>query len=164
SAPAHFVPGAPYLSQLDEGWTLMPLVVLDVRARIAEQGGDFLVGVGDLHAFERRHGRIPRGGCVLLLTGFSRHYSERRGPGRGAPVRRLPDGDHRLHGRVIRRWAGPERPAQAVPSRWTTSSVPRSRRGASSDCRSSSGPPGSCSSTRTIAVRSATTRRFLPAR
>jgi kynurenine formamidase len=82
SAPAHFVPGAPYLSQLDEGWTLMPLVVLDVRARIAKQGGDFLVGVGDLHVFEHRHGRIPRGGCVLLLTGFSTHFSRRRDPGR----------------------------------------------------------------------------------
>jgi kynurenine formamidase len=81
SAPAHFVPGAPYLSQLDEGWTLMPLAVLDLRARIAEHGGDFFVEVADLRRFERRHGRIPAGGCVLLLTGFSRHYSE-RGPGR----------------------------------------------------------------------------------
>jgi kynurenine formamidase len=82
SAPAHFVPGAPYLSQLDESWTLMPLAVLDVRKRIAEHGGDFFVEAADLRRFERRHGRIPAGGCVLLLTGFSRHYTTRRGPGR----------------------------------------------------------------------------------
>jgi kynurenine formamidase len=82
SAPAHFVQGAPYLSQLDERWTLMPLVVLDVRARVAAQGGDFLLGTNDLRRFERRHGRIPADGCVLLLTGFSGHYTQRTGPGR----------------------------------------------------------------------------------
>jgi kynurenine formamidase len=60
----------------------MPLAVVDLRARIAQRGGDFTVGVDELRRFERRHGRIPSGGCVLLLTGFSRHYSERRGPGR----------------------------------------------------------------------------------
>ncbi|MGZ4613733.1 MAG: cyclase family protein [Kineosporiaceae bacterium] len=82
SAPAHFHQGKPYLSQLDESWTLMPLVVLDVRERIARQGGDFTVGVGDLQRFERRYRGIPANGCVLLLTGFSRHYADRRGPGR----------------------------------------------------------------------------------
>ncbi len=82
SAPAHFHEGAPYLSQLDESWTLMPLVVLDVRRRVARQGGDFSLGVKDLQAFERRYGRIPRGGCVLLLSGFGRLFFKRKGPGR----------------------------------------------------------------------------------
>lgn len=82
SAPAHFHQGAPYLSQLDESWTLMPLVVLDVRRRIAEHGGDFSIEVADLRRFERRHGRIPRNGCVLLLTGFARNYFRPTGPGR----------------------------------------------------------------------------------
>jgi kynurenine formamidase len=82
SAPAHFVEGAPYLSQLDEGWTLMPLVVLDARERVAASGGDFTLGVDDLRRFERRHGRIPRGGCVLLLTGFGRLFLRPEGPGR----------------------------------------------------------------------------------
>lgn len=81
SAPAHFIEGAPALSQLDESWTLMPLVVLDVRARIASGGGDFVIGVGELRRFERRHGRIPSGGCVLLLTGFSSRYTPDVGPG-----------------------------------------------------------------------------------
>jgi len=78
SAPAHFVEGAPALSQLDERWTLMPLVVLDVRARVTAGGGDFQVGPPELKTFERAHGRIPANACVLLLTGFSRRY----GPGR----------------------------------------------------------------------------------
>ena len=82
SAPAHFHEGAPYLDQLDESWTLMPLVVLDVRRRVARDGGDFSLGVKDLQAFERRHGRIPHGGGVLLLTGFGRLFFKRKGPGR----------------------------------------------------------------------------------
>jgi kynurenine formamidase len=82
SAPAHFHAGAPYLNQLDESWTLMPLVVLDVRSRVAKQGGDFQLGVKDLRHFERRHGRIPRGGCVLVLTGFGRLFFRPKGPGR----------------------------------------------------------------------------------
>jgi len=82
SAPAHFVEGAPALSQLDESWTLMPLAVLDVRSRIAAQGGDFRLDVDALRGFERRHGAIPPGGCVLLLTGFAARYTTAVGPGR----------------------------------------------------------------------------------
>ena len=81
SAPAHFHQGAPYLSQLDESWTLMPLVVIDVRERVAKAGGDFTIEVKDLQHFERCHGRIPSGGCVLLLTGFGRLYFQPKRPG-----------------------------------------------------------------------------------
>ena len=70
SAPAHFVEGAKYLNQLSESFTLMPLVVIDVQERIEEDGGDFSLGVADLKRWEKRHGRIPANGCVLLLTGF----------------------------------------------------------------------------------------------
>ena len=81
SAPAHFIEGAPFLSDLDESWTLMPLVVIDVRGRVAEEGGDFSVDVADLRHWERRHDRIPHNGCVLLLCGFSSHYNPKIGPG-----------------------------------------------------------------------------------
>jgi kynurenine formamidase len=82
SAPAHFIEGAAFLSELDETWTLMPLAVLDVRGRVARAGGDFSLDADDLRRWERRHGRIPAGGCVLLLTGFSSRYlpGERPGP------------------------------------------------------------------------------------
>jgi kynurenine formamidase len=71
SAPAHFVEGAKYLSELTESWTLMPLAVIDVRERIEEDSGDFSLGVNDLKRWEKKHGRIPANGCVLLLTGFA---------------------------------------------------------------------------------------------
>lgn len=70
SAPAHFVEGAKYLSELTESWTLMPLAVIDVRARIEADGGDFSLDIADLKRWEKKHGKIPVNGCVLLLTGF----------------------------------------------------------------------------------------------
>jgi kynurenine formamidase len=58
------------------------LAVIDVRARVAASGGHFTLGTNDLQRFERAHGRIPAGGCVLLLTALSGHYTPARGPGR----------------------------------------------------------------------------------
>lgn len=75
SAPAHFVEGAKFLSELDEGWTLMPLAVIDVRARVARSGGDFILGIDELKQWERKNGRFPAKGCVLLLSGFAERFT-----------------------------------------------------------------------------------------
>jgi kynurenine formamidase len=82
SAPAHFVADGAPLSELDESWTLMPLVILDVRARVTASGGGFSLSVTDLTQFERRFGRIPAGACVLVFSGLSGHYTQATGPGR----------------------------------------------------------------------------------
>ena len=79
SAPVHFIVGGQRLSQLDEDFTLMPLVVLDLRRRIKADGPDFLVTEKDLRTWERRHGRIPARGCVLLLTGYAPLFYEGSG-------------------------------------------------------------------------------------
>ncbi len=70
-APAHVVPGAPTLAELGEEWTLMPLAVVDVRRRIGVEGPGFTLSTEDLRGWELRHGRVPGGGCVLLLTGYA---------------------------------------------------------------------------------------------
>jgi hypothetical protein len=57
----------------------MPLAVIDVRDRIRAGGPDFIVSVAELQSWERRHGRIPAGGCVLLLTGYAHLFDEGRG-------------------------------------------------------------------------------------
>jgi hypothetical protein len=57
----------------------MPLAVVDVRRRIRRAGPDFEVTAEDLRRWERRHGRIPRAGCVLLMTGYSRLWDEGSG-------------------------------------------------------------------------------------
>ena len=80
SAPVHFILGGQRLDQLGEDFTLMPLAVVDVRRRIASDGPDFLVTREDLQVWERGHGRIPVRGCVLLLTGYARLFSQGSGP------------------------------------------------------------------------------------
>lgn len=71
SAPVHFIIGGRRLSQLDEGFALMPLAVIDVRDRIRAAGPDFFVTSAEVRSWERRQGRIPTGGCVLMLTGYA---------------------------------------------------------------------------------------------
>ena len=83
SAPVHFIIGGRRMSQLDEDFTLMPLAVIDVRGRIRAGGPDFVVTRRDLQRWERRHGRIPAGGCVLLLTGYARLFYQ--GSGEDSP-------------------------------------------------------------------------------
>lgn len=83
SAPVHFIIGGRRLDQLDEDFTLMPLAVVDVRNRIRRDGPHFGLGAADLRTWERRHGRIPARGCVLLLTGYARLFAE--GDGETSP-------------------------------------------------------------------------------
>jgi kynurenine formamidase len=83
SAPAHFIIDGATVSEMDEGFTLMPLAVIDVRDRIRTDGADFFVTRDDLLSWEGRHGGIPAGGCVLVLTGCASLFSE--GSGDGSP-------------------------------------------------------------------------------
>jgi kynurenine formamidase len=83
SAPVHFIIGGKRLNQLSEDFTLMPLVVVDVRDRIRTEGRDFLISAADLQRWERRYGRIPAGGCVLMLTGYARLFGQ--GDGESSP-------------------------------------------------------------------------------
>jgi kynurenine formamidase len=79
SAPVHFIIGGRRLSQLDEDFTLMPLAVIDVRNRIRAGGPNFTISAAQLQSWERRHGRIPAGGCVLLLTGYAHLFDQGSG-------------------------------------------------------------------------------------
>jgi kynurenine formamidase len=68
-APGHFQEGGLLADQLDPGDLFLPAVKVDVRARAAADP-DYGVTVDDLRAFERRHGRIPRGAAVIAWTGW----------------------------------------------------------------------------------------------
>ncbi len=52
-----------------------PACVIDVRADV-DRNPDFLLSVDQLDAWERQHGRIPRGAWVLLCTGWSRRQDK----------------------------------------------------------------------------------------
>jgi len=69
-APAHFIAGGRAAPELTARELLAPAVVVDISRRAAGEP-DTVVELGDLVAFERRHGRIPRGAIVCMHSGWA---------------------------------------------------------------------------------------------
>lgn len=67
--PAHFVEGGRTLDDVPVTEMILPLVVLDVRAQVADDP-DFAAGAQVVADHEADHGRIPDGAFVALLTGW----------------------------------------------------------------------------------------------
>jgi kynurenine formamidase len=76
-APIHFAEGRQTTEQIPLERLVAPAVVIDVSASAARDP-DYRLAPGDVLAFERAHGRIPAGSIVLLRTGWSRHWPDRR--------------------------------------------------------------------------------------
>ena len=68
-APGHFVAGNRLADELPPDELLAPIVVIDIADRSAADP-DAQVMPDDLVAFERRHGRIPRGSIVAMHSGW----------------------------------------------------------------------------------------------
>lgn len=68
--PAHFVSGGRQSPELTLEELVRPLVVVDISARAAADA-DAEVAPADLVAFERGHGRIPRGAVVAMNSGWA---------------------------------------------------------------------------------------------
>lgn len=75
-APCHWITGKhlPCLHQLDPRTLVGPIAVVDVTPQAAANP-DLAVTKEMLLAWERTHGRIPRGAWVFLRTGWSKKYS-----------------------------------------------------------------------------------------
>jgi len=69
-APGHFVAGGRLVTKLRPQELLAPAAVIDIRARAASNP-DAAVTPDDLRAYERRHGRIPKGALVLMNSGWA---------------------------------------------------------------------------------------------
>ena len=77
-APGHFVEGgAPGRRSSTPRELVLPIVVIDISKRAASDP-DAEVTVDDLRAFERRHGRIPRGALVAMNSGWAPSSARRR--------------------------------------------------------------------------------------
>ena len=68
-APVHFVAGAPTADKLPADKFIAPLAVLSIEAR-ASKDADALVGVDDVLAWEKSHGRLPEGAFVAMYSGW----------------------------------------------------------------------------------------------
>ena len=76
-APIHFGEGRWTADQIPVERLVRPAVVIDVTAAAAADA-DHRLGVEELKAWEARHGRIAEGTIVLLRTGWSAHWPDRK--------------------------------------------------------------------------------------
>jgi kynurenine formamidase len=69
-APGHFTSGGRTVDDLTTDELVAPLAVVDIRAKVT---GDpnAMVEPADLVAYEHRHGRIPDGAFVAMLSGWA---------------------------------------------------------------------------------------------
>lgn len=76
-APIHFAEGKRAAAEIPLEQLVAPAVVIDVSARAAADR-DYRLTRQDVLDFEARHGRLAPGVIVLLRTGWSRFYPERK--------------------------------------------------------------------------------------
>ena len=87
-APIHFGDGVQSADQVPVEHLVVPLVVVDIRAK-AQENADAELTPDDLQAFEAAHGPIPEGGCVAMLSGWDARA--------GGPEFRNADGEGVMH-------------------------------------------------------------------
>ena len=73
--PVHFIEGGRTVDVLPVAEMLLPLVILDISARVATDP-DTTPTVDDVAAWESRHGRIPAGAFVALRTDWHRRWPD----------------------------------------------------------------------------------------
>jgi kynurenine formamidase len=76
-APIHFSADGISAEQIPLANLVAPAVVIDVAERAAADA-DYRLTRADVEAWEARHGRIQPGTIVLLRTGWSRRWPDRR--------------------------------------------------------------------------------------
>ena len=76
-APIHFGEGRRTADQVPVRQLIAPGVVIDV-SRKAASDPDYRLTAADVWAWEERHGRIPEGAIVLLRTGWSERWPDRK--------------------------------------------------------------------------------------
>jgi kynurenine formamidase len=74
-APIHFSEKGSTADKIAAGELVVPLAVVDVRKQ-AESNPDYLVGLEDVRAWERKFGRLPDGCCVAMMSGWASHVGD----------------------------------------------------------------------------------------
>ena len=73
--PAHFVKGGRTLDQISVKEMIMPLVLVDVHERVA-QNPDYTLKMDDIRSWEARHGAIPEDAFVVMRTDWSKRWPD----------------------------------------------------------------------------------------
>ena len=80
-APIHFAASGAGPAELTLEQLVVPLAVIDISARAASDA-DSQLTPEDIRTWERRHGRLPRGACVALHSGWDKHVGSPRFAGK----------------------------------------------------------------------------------
>ena len=75
-APLHFAEGHNSVDAIPLDQLMGEAIVVDVSAKCAADR-DYQVTEADFAAWEKRHGRIPKGAIVFLRTGFGKYWPDR---------------------------------------------------------------------------------------
>ncbi|WGF87216.1 cyclase family protein [Marinivivus vitaminiproducens] len=73
-APMHFANGVASADQLEIGNLVVPLAVVDIRAK-ADGDPDAQLTPDDLSAWESEHGELPENACVAMWSGWDAHVA-----------------------------------------------------------------------------------------
>ena len=76
-APIHFAEGKATVDKVPTANLVLPMIVIDVSAK-ASADADYRLTEADVRAWEQRHGRIPSGCAVILRTGWSSRWPDRK--------------------------------------------------------------------------------------
>lgn len=76
-APIHFARGRRTADQIPVRQLVAPAAVIDV-SKAAALDPDYRLTVADVRAWEKKHGPIPGGAIVLLRTGWSARWPDRK--------------------------------------------------------------------------------------
>jgi kynurenine formamidase len=68
-APCHFIAKTQTLDQLPVRNLIVPAAVIDISGR-AKSDADSAVTIDDVKAWEKNHGRLPRGSAVFMYSGW----------------------------------------------------------------------------------------------
>lgn len=76
-APLHFSADGPSADQVDIASLVVPLAVIDVRAKAAENA-DYQLTPEDIRAWEEANGELPANCCVAMNSGWAQHLKSEK--------------------------------------------------------------------------------------
>ncbi|MDJ0679674.1 MAG: cyclase family protein [Xenococcaceae cyanobacterium MO_167.B52] len=74
--PAHWDEYGATISDLPATYAIRPLVVIDIHKSVAKNPG-YHATVGDIRAWEAKHGKIPEGSVVMFRSDWYKKWAER---------------------------------------------------------------------------------------
>lgn len=74
-APSHFIKGQVNLEKVPVDSLIAPVAVIDVTGKVAKDH-DYAVTPDDILSWEKKHGRLPRGAAVFMLSGWAKRAND----------------------------------------------------------------------------------------